>query len=266
MHIIEKFVQDGYIHPPEFVHKGLQLLVTGGSTAYGVRQLGADTDFYGFCIPPESIVFPHKSGFIPGFGKRPPSFDQFLHITDAWDINIFNIVKFFDLCFRGNPNIIELLYVPADCVAFATPIGKAVLEHRSLFTSKACWGKLRGFATSQVHKILKNAPQGKRGALVSEYGYDVKCAAHAVRLLRQADQLFTTGTMNLRAHSKTILDIRNGLWEKQQVIDECVSEIKRLNEVCASSSLPENPPEQEILALLWDCLNDFYNSKNDIMG
>lgn len=131
-----------------------------GSTAYGVSEDRSDMDVYGFSIPPKHIVFPYSYGNIVGFGKPPEVFEQFQkhHIKDTvvnkeYDINIFNIVRFFQLTMECNPNMVDTLFVPVHCVLHSTQVGNHVRDNRKLFLSKLAWHKFKGYAFGQLSKM-----------------------------------------------------------------------------------------------------------------
>lgn len=70
-----------------------------------------------------------------------------------WDLQIFSIVKFFELCRQNNPNMIDTLFTPENCVIHCTQIGRMVRDNRKLFLSKEAWKKFRGYAHAQLKKM-----------------------------------------------------------------------------------------------------------------
>jgi len=145
---------------PSHMKNNVHYEVIMGSTAYGVSDDTSDMDIYGFCMPPKNILFPYENGHIVGFGKKPENFKQFQqhHIIDKgrdkeYDISIYNIVKFFNLCMENNPNMVDALFVPTRCILHSTQVGEYVRENRKLFLSKRVWHKFKGYAFSQLHKM-----------------------------------------------------------------------------------------------------------------
>lgn len=69
-----------------------------------------------------------------------------------YDFQIFSIVKYFQLCMENNPNMLDSLFTPVNCVIHSTQIGNLVRENRKMFLHKGCWPKLKGYAFSQLHK------------------------------------------------------------------------------------------------------------------
>lgn len=169
-----------------------------GSVAYGVSNDTSDIDVYGFCMPPKHILFPYSSDNIIGFGKKPEVFEQFQkhHIMDKgtgkeYDIAIYNIIKFFQLCMENNPNMIDCLFVPTRCVLHSTAIGNHVKDNRKLFLSKRVWHKFKGYAYSQLHK-MKNKIANEWVELCNVHEWDLYISREdAIQYIKENDQLNT---------------------------------------------------------------------------
>ena len=131
------------IRPPSWLADNVAYETIMGSEAYGVSSDSSDRDIYGFAIPPRDVVFPHLAGELVGFGRQHHRFDQFQehHIMDVgaeiqYDIQIFSIVKFFSLLMENNPNIVDSVFTPTECVIHCTAVGNMVRENRKLFLHK----------------------------------------------------------------------------------------------------------------------------------
>lgn len=173
--LIERLTKRGLIRPPTFLPSNMHYEALTGSVAYGISTSSSDEDVYGFGIPPKDDVFPHLRGEIPGFGRQKRRFDQYVqhHIEDRdagkqYDLTIFNIVKFFSLCMENNPNMVDVLFVPAECIVYSSAIGQMVRDKRHLFLHKGCWPKFKGYSFAQKSKMLARAEKVVRfrGALV----------------------------------------------------------------------------------------------------
>jgi len=144
---------------PGFIPSNTHYLCIMGSVAYGCAEDYSDMDVYGWCIPPRDIVFPYSSGKILGFGSHPVSFDQWdpkgiqdKHKNRYYDFSIYNIVKYFQLVMENNPNMLDSLFVPQNCILHITGAAIRVREHRNIFLHKGCWKKFKGYAVSQLRK------------------------------------------------------------------------------------------------------------------
>ena len=259
------FAKQGLISPPKWLPDHVMYETIVGSVAYGVSNEWSDADIYGFCIPPKEVVFPHLAGEILGFGRQKKRFEQYQghHITDGekeYDITIFSIVKYFHLCMENNPNMIDSLFTPANCVLHATQVGQRVRENRRLFLHKGCWHKFKGYAYSQLHKMTSKNPAGKRQEIVEQFGYDLKFAYHTVRLISEVEQILSEGDLDLQRNREELKSIRRGEWTETAVKDYFARKETELEKVYHESQLPYSPDEERIKNLLLECLEEHYGS------
>lgn len=266
--IVQKLIDNKIIlDHPNFLKNNLHYEVIMGSFAYGVSSDMSDVDIYGFCIPPKDIVFPHTGGEIFGFGKQKKRFENYQkhHIKDPnlereYDIDIFNIVKYFNLVMQNNPNMIDSLFVPERCVIHSTSIGRMVREKRKIFLHKGCIHTYRGYSFAQLHKIEVKNPTGKRKELIEKFGYDVKFAYHIVRLLLEVEQILIEQDLNLERNSEILKSIRRGDWTLEQIKEWFYNKEKQLEELYNKSTLSWGPDEDSIKELLLNCLEHHYGS------
>jgi len=253
---------------PKFVTTNMCHEVISGSTAYGVSGTVSDWDIVGICIPKKEMIFPHLAGNIVGFGHQVQSFKTthrtgITHKEKEYDITVYGIVRFFDLCMEMNPNMIALLYVPDNCVLHSTQIGNLIRENRSIFLSKLCWPRYKGYAYSQLKKMQNKEPEGKRKKLVDKYGYDTKYAYNLVRLMGEVEQLLTTGELDLQQDRERLKAIRRGEWTQEQIQEFFTQKEKGLETAYNESSLPYSPDEAKIKDLLIRCLKLHYGDLSD---
>lgn len=280
MNVLEKLADLGLCNPPGCVRSGNHYLTIMGSNAYGVNEGTSDFDVYGFVIPAKAVVFPHLAGEIPGFGTQGQRFDQWQQHHIWWqgdqggkgrmyDFQVYSIVRYFQLALENNPNMIDSLFTPQDCVLFATLIGQKVRQNRRIFLHKGCWPKFKGYAYQQMKKMRSQNRVGKRKEVVEEYGFDLKFAYHIVRLLNEVEQILIEGDLDLRRNREQLKSIRKGDWTLEQIENYFVEKESRLEELYAKSSLPYNSkdgPEEKVRALLLECLEMHYGSLRDCIG
>lgn len=263
--IVEQLNKKNLIHPPPFLSDNVHYEVIMGSFAYGVSSDTSDMDVYGFAIPPKEVIFPHLNGHILGFGKQPPKFEVYqehhiVYQVREYDLSIYNIIKFFQLCMENNPNMVDALFVPVRCIIHSTAIGQMVRENRRLFLHKGCWPKFKGYAYSQLHKAITKNPEGKRKEIVEKYGYDVKFAYHVVRLMDEVEQILTLGDLDLERAKDILKSIRNGEWTFEKVQEYFNIKEKGLERAYEESTLPWGPYEEAIKQLLLNCLEHHYGN------
>jgi predicted nucleotidyltransferase len=262
------------IHPPHFLIDNLAYATIMGSVAYGVSSDTSDMDIYGFCFPTKELLFPHLSGEIPGFGRQIQRFEQFQqhHVGDhssgkEYDITIYSIVKYFQLCMDNNPNMIDSLFTPRRCHLHSTPAAELVVENRRMFLHKGAMHKLRGYAYAQRSKIEKhsNSSNPKRQADIAEFGLDTKFAYHLIRLILQAEQILMEGDLDLTRNRELLKSIRRGEWSLERINSFFEEKEKLLEKLYIESSLQDRPDELAIKSLLVKCLEHHYGSLDKIV-
>ncbi|MDG3003531.1 DNA polymerase beta superfamily protein [Paludisphaera mucosa] len=228
MSTVQRLTDRGLIRPPRWLPGNVQYETIMGSVAYGVSSDASDLDVYGWAIPPKDDLFPHLRGEIPGFGIPSKRFEVFQehHVADrdalaghgrTYDVTIFGVVRFFDLAMQNNPNVLDSLFTPMNCVLHSTRVGNIVREARRLFLHKGAWPKFKGYAYSQLHKIATKQPEGRRADLVAKHGYDVKFAYHVVRLIGEVEQILTEGDVDLQRDNERLKAIRRGEWSEERL-------------------------------------------------
>lgn len=107
-----------------------------GSRAYGLDTPTSDTDIRGVFVLPKEIYY---------------SLDYIDQINDETNDTVYyELQKFIELCSKNNPNILELLNVPKECVLHKDPLFNNIkLE---LFLSKQCEKSFANYAFTQIKK------------------------------------------------------------------------------------------------------------------
>jgi len=110
-----------------------------GSRAYGTSLPTSDTDIRGVFIQPEEDIL--------GFGYVDQVADKLN------DIVYYEIKRFLELIkLKSNPNILELLNAPENCILYKDPIFDLVLEQKEQFITKQCKNSFAGYAIGQIKK------------------------------------------------------------------------------------------------------------------
>lgn len=269
--IINDLIKNNVIKPgsniPKWLPHNIHYLCIMGSMAYGVSTENSDFDIYGFAIPPKEMTFPHLAGHIHGFGPNPATFEQWQqhhlkHNVTEYDFSVYSIVKYFSLCAENNPNMIDSLFVPRNCIIHATEIANTIRERRKDFLHQGAVHKFRGYAYAQMHKIkTKTNPESeKRKESVKKYGYDVKFGYHVVRLALECEQILLTGDIDLQKDREVLKSIRNGEWTLEKLEEWFGEAEKRLHDLTLKSKLPVKPDMDALRVLLMDCLESHYGT------
>ena len=271
MSTLERLTDRGLVKPPRWLPGNVQYETIMGSVAYGVSSDTSDVDVYGWAIPPKEDALsapPGRSGrlrhapasirAIPGTPhpgpRRPAGHGR------TYDLTIYGVVKFFNLAMENNPNIIDCLFTPVNCILHSTRVGNLVRENRKLFLHKGAWPKFKGYAYSQLHKLSTKAPQGKRAELIEKHGYDVKFAYHVVRLLTEVEMILMEEDIDLQRNNDQLKAIRRGEWTEERLRTWCADKESHLERVYAESKLRATPDEPKIRSSLLNCLEEHYGS------
>lgn len=267
--IVHRLHKQGLLTPPRWLPDNVMYETIMGSVAYGVSDDMPDCDVYGFCMPEKNMLFPHLQGQILGFGRQIQRFEQYQehHVYETgsqreYDLAIFSIVKYFQLCMENNPNMIDSLFTPVRCVLHSTRISEMLREKRRMFLHKGCWGKFKGYAYAQMHKMdgKSNAKNPKRAESIARIGYDVKFAYHIVRLLCEVEQIMVEGDLDLERNREQLKSIRRGEWTIDQIKTYFTDKEKTLEQTYAECKLPHGPDETAIKNLLVQCIEEHYGS------
>jgi len=114
-----------------------------GSHAYGTNNENSDVDKKGFYwIPLKSFL-----------GLHPPISPKETQISDEKnDKTYYTLFNAFELLRTANPNAIELLWTPQDCVLYKHPIIEDLFDNRDLFITKQAYHSHFQYALAQVKK------------------------------------------------------------------------------------------------------------------
>jgi len=110
-----------------------------GSIAYGTNTPQSDVDLRGFYINPinEYLGLNEPAGQISDENN---------------DTTYYSLKRAFELLMSANPNMIELLWMPQDCVRISSEAMERLIAHRNLFISKKCFHTHSGYAFAQIKK------------------------------------------------------------------------------------------------------------------
>lgn len=246
----------------EFIYD-TELEVVMGSVAYGASTgPSSDIDVHGICIPDIQTVFPQtmKGGYVEGFTKRTTNFESaqkhHINIVDTQhDVCVYSIVKAFALAVDNNPNILDMLWVPDECVLNLSEIGEKIRDNRQLFLSKASYHRFRGYAYAQQKRMVTS----NRTDLIEQYGFDVKNAYHIIRLALQGKQILETGDMVLNANAELLKDIRRGKYSLQDINQMFADAEADLERLYKTSDLRYSADTESLQKILLECLEMKYS-------
>ena len=110
-----------------------------GSHAYGTNTTESDTDFRG--------VFKISSDRYFRLNKPPEQVSD-----EKNDTTYYTVLRFLELATAGNPNILELLWIPEDCVLKTSEPWEQIKAIRNTFVTKSVLNSFGGYAVAQIKK------------------------------------------------------------------------------------------------------------------
>lgn len=119
---------------PNVIFRGI-----GGSRSYGTHNKQSDLDIRG-------IFIEERNSYL-SLAER-----QNQYADERGDICYYSLRRFFELASASNPNILEILFLPDDCILRHTYYSKILYENRMLFISKIAASSYLDYALAQVKK------------------------------------------------------------------------------------------------------------------
>jgi uncharacterized protein len=201
-----------------------------GSHAYGTATPDSDRDIRGIFIPDVDEYVSLEE--IKDIRK----------MTQYADVVMHPIHKFFSLAMKGNPSVLEWLYIPDNCIEYMNIFGEALRDIRHNFISKQIYPRFKGYAHAEFSSLQKmtGTTGEKRKKQIQEFGYSPKNAMNCIRLLQQGTELLTKHTVTFpRPNADVLLRIKEGKVGYQTIQHIFENELRLLDEAYEKSSLPE---------------------------
>jgi predicted nucleotidyltransferase len=122
----------------ETVKKNGWLIFEGiaGSRAYGLDTPSSDTDIKGVFVLPKELFY--SLDYVPQVSN------------ETNDIVYYELKRFIELLAKNNPNILELLALPDECILYRHPLMERIQP--AVFLSRLCEQTFANYAYSQIKK------------------------------------------------------------------------------------------------------------------
>jgi hypothetical protein len=221
-----------------------------GSLAHGLHippeeEMGTDdVDVMALCVPDPSHYFGLKD-----FGSRGTVEIK----QDEWDVVAYESRKFISLLARGNPNILGMVWLEPKYYLMTARAGEYLLSCRMAFSTQVAYHSFIGYAHAQLDAVEKNVYEGymgqKRKGLLERFGYDVKHAAHCIRLLRMGIEFLADGVLRVDRSTidrEELIAIKRGEWSLDAVKKEAWRGFELAREAVGRSTLPDKPDYKQI--------------------
>jgi len=113
------------------------------------------------------------------------------------------------------------------------------------------------FTLDQLKRMTGQKGRGKKGQrpeLELKYGYDVKSAMHALRLLYECKELVSEGSITLpRPERDLLIRVRTGKYSMDKVIAMADRLFLECRDATSRSSLPDTPDRSTVSTLVTEC-------------
>ncbi len=232
-----------------WVDKATILRVEVGSGVHGIAQEGTDDiDHMGVCLEPYELAFGlHRTfeQYIYRDAEQRTGKHDAPSMPGDLDLTVYSLRKWIRLALNGNPTVLMLLFSPI-IINAGDARGAKLREMAPLFASKQAGKRFLGYLQGQRQKLLGERGQMNinRRELVAQHGYDTKFAGHMIRLGLQGIEYLQTGKITLPMpdqHRQAVIDVRQGRWPMQEVLDWAVSLEDIVKDLLTTSPLPDGP-------------------------
>lgn len=144
--------------------------VLAGSFMYGLNVSTSDEDHRGIFLPTMKELLALN---------EPP--EQVNDLKN--DMVYYSLKRFFVLAQTANPNIIELLWCPEDCIVVKKPQMDILIENKCLFITKKAYFSHAAYAVAQIAKARGcnkrvNNPKPKEQPTIEQFCWVVKFENH----------------------------------------------------------------------------------------
>ena len=212
----------------ELTPGGSTVLLHGvvGSRAYGLDNAASDTD--------TMAVYAEDPMFFLGLQNPDAgSLTKVRHVVGGDDSQAHEVSKFLRLALKANPTCSELLWLPE--YLSLSPAGAQLVAMRGeLLGAAAVRSAYLGFCQSQVALLRRTSKE--------------KAGRHVMRLAMQAETLWTTGELQVRAADpQRCLDFGRDVMQNPQLAADLVDRLA----ATLSGSTPLPAQANRVLADSW---------------
>ncbi len=256
--------------PKEVLVDNLILLGYRGSIAHNMYIPSTDPisvddiDIMGVFLAPEDFYI----GLSQSRSVNPQTVEIKKEIDGIiWDCVYYELRHFIKMLLKGNPNVLGMLWLNNNHYIKITAFGRMLLERKDSFVTRNVYHSFVGYANDQLKKMTSCSTKGymgkKRKKLVEKYGYDIKNAAHLIRLLTMGIEFLESGYLTVyrnpekHASDKHLMDIKKGRWALESVKNEAEELFKISKQAFKVSRLPDEPDRDTAESVVMDILKHY---------
>jgi hypothetical protein len=212
-----------YLKNPDF-------LCVIGSRLYGTENENSDLDIRGFVFMPKDYTLGIKK-----FEQHMPQ-----NLSDG-DFVVWSVEKFVNMLLKGSSVAFEMLFCPDTHVLRKSAVAKALMVNKAWFVSQRVIKASLGYAQSEWRKVKGETTRdlgARRKAEIEKYGYSVRNASHAIRILDSFYSLGKYGSMKFPCDGHAFLkavkegnvkfEDAEGIYEQSlERLEECLDLVPR---------------------------------------
>lgn len=193
----------------DYPHK-IAFLTLGGSYAYGTNTEDSDIDLRGVFLSDKREILLNNSM-------------KLVDTRKDTDTTMYALKKYVDLCAKGNPAALELLYNRPECYLYVSDIGMELIKNRDMFLSKKIWYAFNGYSQALEEQTIRLYDE----TILTEDQINLvkkkvcKAMMHVIRVIHNGTALLKTSTMqtyNFELLRQSLLLLRDGAYCTSMVI------------------------------------------------
>lgn len=241
----------GFRYPNDVIN-----LFVGGSQLTGTSLPGnSDLDYFGVYIEPQEIALglDSDSHFVSNEGTPRGTANP-----DKVDVTLYSLRKWAGLAAKGNPSVLQFLFAPDTYCHWPW---REILFHKTAFLAKSHANQFLGYANAQMSRLMnqRGGRDCNRPFLEEQFGYDTKYGMHIIRLLGEAIELMTDGTITYpRPNAAELINIRKGKHPLYALFDLANALEASLIQARDTSSLPDKVDRKRVSKIVSDTYMDYW--------
>lgn len=216
------------------------LIWIGGSHAYGIADEHSDVDVRAATMPTmRQILSLHD------YGEK--------HMPDS-DMVVRSYLKVARMLRDANPNMVELVNLPVDCILHCDDYGFRLLQlAQKIAVSQKCVSTFAGYAYQQTMLAERKK---RAGEIRKAY----KALAHALRVYRMGAVLLESGEVQVNRTGidrEELLVIRHGDFDMKQYEVKLQESKTRFEEAAEHTRLPQPVSDMELQDMVLPIIREY---------
>jgi predicted nucleotidyltransferase len=220
-----------------------------------------DTDYTGIILPPVRYIVG-----LPAI-TRQGMWDNTRFQYEELDVIFYSLPRYLELLTKSNPNVLGLMWMNPKNWLYTTPEWELVVQNRKLFNSRhKVYHSFKGTIHKHFMQMSSREFNGymgdKRKRIVEKYGFDVKDAAHTIRLSRMTIEFLNTGRFNVDRtgiDAEFLKSVKQGEVPLEEIIAMQDSLFREMDKAYATSTLPILPDSKAIGTFVEQLMLTAYN-------